>query len=373
MGLPAISTGSFGQGVGHGAAGAAAAAVTAPGGGKNPAARARRTSLVVAVGGAGGGTTGPGGQSFLPPHAAPAAAPAASATTSPNGTGAGGGTSGGGTMPQLPNRGAGSHGDIGTLVAGRPGQRNSLPADLHGGSGARSPGPGSFPVPRMSYNGGYNGSGGGGGGGGPEVPHSPTPPGLLLQLADLHSPSSGGAASTLPGVNINVPLSGLDALATTGLGDAISQLRHIRMGGTGPPASTVTSVAPGKHRESKVEPGLAGVTPLQLLPVPLPPIENWQSSGKTVNEVDPCRGIRLVDAPLYVLPRPTAEVDLQAKMAAHQAAMRDLVRAEGAPMSEGEMEAVKLLGRLERSGARARNYAGEYGVAAPSEVEEATA
>lgn len=46
----------------------------------------------------------------------------------------------------------------------------------------------------------------------------------------------------------------------------------------------------------------------------------------------------------------------QSKMAAHKNAMRELVKAEGAPMSEGEMEAVKLLGRLERSGARMRNY-----------------
>jgi hypothetical protein len=43
-------------------------------------------------------------------------------------------------------------------------------------------------------------------------------------------------------------------------------------------------------------------------------------------------------------------------MAAHKNAMRELVKAEGAPMSESEMEAVKLLGRLERSGARMRNY-----------------
>ncbi len=38
--------------------------------------------------------------------------------------------------------------------------------------------------------------------------------------------------------------------------------------------------------------------------------------------------------------------------------MRDLVRTEGAPMSDTEMEAAKLLSRLEKSGARARNFGG---------------
>ncbi len=53
------------------------------------------------------------------------------------------------------------------------------------------------------------------------------------------------------------------------------------------------------------------MTPLQLLPVPLPPLDNWQGGGRQQQELDPCKGIRLVDTANYVLPRATAEVCLQ--------------------------------------------------------------
>ncbi|GFR49933.1 hypothetical protein Agub_g12037 [Astrephomene gubernaculifera] len=169
-------------------------------------------------------------------------------------------------------------------------------------------------------------------------------------LAGLQSPvrctgGSGVSSTRCTTPTHAVPLSNLDDLAATGLGDAITLLRSIRKGTGG-----------GAGKGHKTEPGLAGLLPTQLLAVPLPPVEHWQSNRRPTSAMDPCKGIRLVDAPMYVLPRPQAEAGLQLKMVAHQAAMRDLVKAEGAPMSEAEMEAAKLLGRLERSGARHRNF-----------------
>ncbi|GIL80913.1 hypothetical protein Vretifemale_9892 [Volvox reticuliferus] len=175
--------------------------------------------------------------------------------------------------------------------------------------------------------------------------------GLTVPTPDHHSSVAGGSGGGMGSpstVNPAVPLSGLENLAGTGLGDAISQLRNIRMG--------AGSGGAKESRERKVEPGLAGVVPVQLLPVPLPPLDNWQVFSKQGPELDPCKGIRLVDTANYVLPRHSAEVGLQVRMAQHQAAMRELVKVEGAPMSETEMEAAKLLGRLERSGARHRNF-----------------
>ncbi|GLC41248.1 hypothetical protein PLESTB_001082800 [Pleodorina starrii] len=168
----------------------------------------------------------------------------------------------------------------------------------------------------------------------------------------LGGAGGSGGCPTSPGAAAGhsaVPLSGLENLAGTGLGDAISQLRNIRMAGHPGGGAAAAASAP-----KKAEPGLAGLTP--LLPVPLPPLDNWQTGGKQVTDLDPCRGIRLVDAANYVLPRAAAEANLRVRMAQNQAAMRHLVKAEGAPMSDSEMEAVKLLGRLERSGARQRNF-----------------
>ncbi|KAG2487405.1 hypothetical protein HYH03_013974 [Edaphochlamys debaryana] len=244
--------------------------------------------------------------------------------------------------------GGGGVGGSGTTASGvapggsqasRLGLRSSAPQEVLAGSLAGA-GPGAVRHASPAVRSSFSGVPGGGGG----VLDS----GLLAQLADLHA----GSASSIS-LGSGRPLNGFDSLAGTGLGDAISQLRNIRERGS----ITVPKEKPRKSdKEQKVEAGLAGVTPLQLLPVPLPPIENWTSSGKSNAEVDPLRGIRLVDAPMCVMPRPAAEVDLQHKMAQHKQAMKDLVRAEGAPMSESEMEAVKLLGRLERSQVRARNY-----------------
>ncbi|GIL50743.1 hypothetical protein Vafri_6887, partial [Volvox africanus] len=175
--------------------------------------------------------------------------------------------------------------------------------------------------------------------------------GLNVHTTDHYGGITGGAGGGMGSpstANPAMPLSGLENLAGTGLGDAISQLRNIRMG--------AGSGGAKDFRERKFEPGLAGLVPVQLLPVPLPPLDNWQVITKPGPELDPCKGIRLVDTANYVLPRHSAEVGLQVRMAQHQAAMRELVKVEGAPMSEIEMEAAKLLGRLERSGARHRNF-----------------
>ncbi len=53
------------------------------------------------------------------------------------------------------------------------------------------------------------------------------------------------------------------------------------------------------------------MTPLLLLPVSLPPVESWVAAGRPAEHLDPLHGKRLVDAPLCVMPRPVAEVDLQ--------------------------------------------------------------
>ncbi|PNW82786.1 hypothetical protein CHLRE_06g294100v5 [Chlamydomonas reinhardtii] len=369
------------------AAAAAAAGLPAIGSGgasPSPGGRARRSSLV--GGGAGYGTSASVAMNGLPAH--PMGPPVAGSQrfSMPGNSVAlsGGSFSGGGNgMPLLSQRGggagpsgggAGADG-AGTAVASRLGVRSSLPSELTlhgsphsmtnaGGQGPQRSGhsvsvagamPGANPMPRvrLSYSGVGSSAGaahGGGteGGGEAGIWPSAASSGLLAQLHGALHPEGSGPVP--PAVNTAVPLSGLDGLSATGLGDAISQLRNIRISAAGAPQPAV------KEKPKKVEPGLAGVTPLSLLPVPLPPIENWQSGGKSVADLDPCKDIRLVDAPRCILPRPTEEQDLQSKMAAHKNAMRELVKAEGAPMSEGEMEAVKLLGRLERSGARMRNY-----------------
>ncbi|KAG2427978.1 hypothetical protein HXX76_011965 [Chlamydomonas incerta] len=372
------------------AAAAAAAGLPAIGSGgasPSPGGRARRASLV--GGGAGYGATAAVAMGGLPAHSPGpplVGSPGSQRYSMPgNSVGLSGGSfsSGGNGMPLLSQRGGGagtSGGGAGadgaaTAVASRLGMRSSLPSELalhgspHSTHGAAGQGPqrsghsvsvagtmpGAGPVPRvrLSYSGVGPGAGAthgtatDGGGEGSMWPGAASI-GLLAQLQGALHPEGSGPSP--PAVNPSVPLSGLDALSATGLGDAISQLRNIRISAAGAPPQGA------KEKPKKVEPGLAGVTPLSLLPVPLPPIENWQSGGKSVADLDPCKDIRLVDAPRCILPRATEEQDLQSKMAAHKNAMRELVKAEGAPMSESEMEAVKLLGRLERSGARMRNY-----------------
>ncbi|KAG2450040.1 hypothetical protein HYH02_000144 [Chlamydomonas schloesseri] len=364
--------------------------VTSP----SPGDRARRTSLV--GGGAGYGASAAVAVNGLPTAhlvGPPFASSQRFSVPGNNSMALSGGsfTSGANGMPLQSHRasGGGAAGADGAApaVASRLGLRSSLPSELqlHGspqsitsqaGQGPQRSGhsasvggivAGAGPAPRVrsSYS-GVGASHGAAAEGGPEGGPWPgaSPTGLLAQVQGaLHLEGTGPSS---PAVNPSVPLSGLQALSTTGLGDAISQLRNIRMSAAGAP------VVAAKEKPKKVEPGIAGLTPLNLLPVPLPPIENWQSAGKSVADLDPCKDIRLVDGPRCVLPRPTEEQDLQSKMAAHKNAMRELVKAEGAPMSEGEMEAVKLLGRLERSGARMRNYgdmngSGEQGPPGPGQ------
>eukprot|EP00198_Chlamydomonas_reinhardtii_P012224 XP_001701561.1 predicted protein [Chlamydomonas reinhardtii] len=90
---------------------------------------------------------------------------------------------------------------------------------------------------------------------------------------------------------------------------------------TSPPKSYGSKLT---HMATSWLAGLAGVTPLSLLPVPLPPIENWQSGGKSVADLDPCKDIRLVDAPRCILPRPTEEQDLQVEGWGQQRALGNM-------------------------------------------------
>ncbi len=112
-----------------------------------------------------------------------------------------------------------------TVVASPNGPHNPmhaspLRASVTGSPGASVPLPSTTPHLRTSFSGNANGTSSAsftGGSGG-----------ILSQLADLHS-GGGGGCSAAPAVNPAVPLSGLNNLAGTGLGDAISQLRGIRV------------------------------------------------------------------------------------------------------------------------------------------------
>ncbi len=192
-------------------------------------------------------------------------------------------TSGANGMPLLSHRGSGggasgggaSGGDgAAPAVASRLGLRSSLPLELplHGsphsitsqaGQGPQRSGhsasvagivTGAGPVPRvrLSYSGvgfpvgaPHGAAAEGGPEGGPWPGASST--GLLAQVQGaLHSE---GNAPSSPAVNPSVPLSGLEALSATGLGDAISQLRNIRISAAGAP------VVAAKDKSKKVEPG----------------------------------------------------------------------------------------------------------------------
>ncbi|GLI60713.1 hypothetical protein VaNZ11_002806 [Volvox africanus] len=323
-----------------------------------PVARARRASLT------GGDIPGPAAAIFRLPRRI--------SLTGLDGSGGGGR---GGSMPQLvrvsnsgmPHAGSGCHGSSPMGMAGRGGGGgggggcSGIRLDPHNSHSSLSPEalPATRGIPltgsdgssHVHVHGNLGGSFRTGAVDGPAA-DAIAQLGLNVHTTDHHSGITGAGAGGGMGSpntpNAGMPLSGLENLAGTGLGDAISQLRNIRMG--------VGSGGAKEFRERKVEPGLAGLVPVQLLPVPLPPLDNWQVITKQGPELDPCKGIRLVDTANYVLPRHSAEVGLQVRMAQHQAAMRELVKVEGAPMSEIEMEAAKLLGRLERSGARHRNF-----------------
>lgn len=268
------------------AAAAAAAGLPAIGSGgasPSPGGRARRSSLV--GGGAGYGTSASVAMNGLPAH--PMGPPVAGSQrfSMPGNSVAlsGGSFSGGGNgMPLLSQRGggagpsgggAGADG-AGTAVASRLGVRSSLPSELTlhgsphsmtnaGGQGPQRSGhsvsvagamPGANPMPRvrLSYSGVGSSAGaahGGGteGGGEAGIWPSAASSGLLAQLHGALHPEGSGPVP--PAVNTAVPLSGLDGLSATGLGDAISQLRNIRISAAGAPQPAV------KEKPKKVEPG----------------------------------------------------------------------------------------------------------------------
>ncbi|PNH00173.1 hypothetical protein TSOC_014020, partial [Tetrabaena socialis] len=267
--------------------------------GHNANARVRRMSLAGGTGGGGDNVVSPPPLQQQQYHSQPLSGPQPRISL-PGGLGGGGGggyggsftagapplppyrathalsysTGGGGGTEPLGDASAAGCGGSG-FVMSRLGQRCSstqentqgpLPAGGGGGGGggpqARSSASGS--LPRLSLT-GYTGAGGGAaggaygsGGGGAAGDTSPRASGgLLAQFAD--TPAHPGSSYTTQGGGggggaVAAPLSGLDNLSGTGLGDAISQLRHIRRGSLAGGAAPGGKADRGDRAEKRPEP-----------------------------------------------------------------------------------------------------------------------